>query len=280
MLKWREVYDSGKINHWLWFILAAISFSLAILGRQIYVVLTPLMFLLMTSTWPSDPRKWKYEWILTSVFSIVSLALPAYIFYTWEGFTSIYDAKIYASIAERGTSFVPVHFFFSLGYMTIIALLIAPNWFEPLWKPVHRKKVIILGVLIIAGNLLVGFVEYLAMEGTVKNFLSGFYLSYYGRFIGGGLIVSACAFLATACIHGLHNFSDRLFLLSLLACLGIAFTSIKITHQFSSRYVAQAAPFLIIIFARFPAKDLWNPIGKAIGVIIGLVSLYSYFYID
>jgi hypothetical protein len=55
-------------------------------------------------------------------------------------------------------------------------------------------------------------------------------------------------------------------------------TNLKVMHLFSSRYVAQAAPFFVLLLLSYD-KISYNKCLRAIaGMIIGFLSLETYFH--
>ncbi|MEM7655127.1 MAG: glycosyltransferase family 39 protein [Bacteroidota bacterium] len=262
---------------WLWLIISALSFSAAILGRQVYLILLPLYWIPMLPSWPLPERNWLKAVPTAGIFSLLAFLVPAVVFYHWQGLTSIFDAKIYAQYAERGISYAPIHVVFALGYLAMSTLLIAPRFFMILGNQRWVRWSWVVGLGLIGGNVAGGWFSYLALEGILRKLVPASALPLMGRFIAGGLLVLAAGFVIAALLHAWKDRSDRWLVLATLACLGIALTSIKITHQFSSRYVAQVLPFLFLILIRFPEKSYWGLIGKLIGAALGLAALYTYF---
>ena len=266
---------------WVYLLIAGLAFSFAILGRQIYIVLFPAFYLLFLRkwpiTWPLDLKNFSIKWPSLVLFTVFSMILPSILFYYWGGLTSVRDAAIYAKFAERGISLAPIHVVFALGYMAIICLLLAPGMFKVLWKKELRIKLLVGAGIWIVLNAIFQFFTYTAMETTIKRILPEGLLPIYSSLVAAALVILASGFVIALVIHGWQKIEDKLLVISILSCLAIAFTSIKITHQFSSRYTAQAAPFLIIIISRFPASGWWGLIGKVIGIGLGVISLYSYF---
>jgi len=70
---------------------------------------------------------------------------------------------------------------------------------------------------------------------------------------------------------------DKIYLLTGLIAMLIVFSTIKVTTQFSSRYVGQVLPFFILLFAPYE-KTNWTKIFRMIiGLVIGFLSLSSYY---
>ena len=55
-------------------------------------------------------------------------------------------------------------------------------------------------------------------------------------------------------------------------------TSAKVTHLFSTRYVAQASPFLVFLLAGYDRSGWGRLLRFLIGMAIGYISLETYIH--
>ena len=70
---------------------------------------------------------------------------------------------------------------------------------------------------------------------------------------------------------------DVFFVFLLLAGMMLLASSFKVTHLFSTRYVAQAAPFLVLIFPDYDSPTVGRWLRFVLGMLIGFASLQTYF---
>jgi hypothetical protein len=101
-------------------------------------------------------------------------------------------------------------------------------------------------------------------------------LSLYRKTIT-ALLMSAGAYFLICCFyHARENMDNYVYLFAMMAALAILGSTAKISHQFSSRYVAQAAPFLVILFSNVDQEDKSKWIRLIIAMAMGFLSLNTY----
>jgi hypothetical protein len=245
-------------------IIGGVALSLSILGRQPYLLvsLSSLVFLY--------PKKnFVRNFLPVTFFVISSLILPFIVFSVW--------GNLQPPIEEyTGNGINLFHAFLSLGYAALIILLIAPGW---LYKPQKRHiiyLVAIILIIILLNNFLLKF-EFLPLAGVISKFLPISIMPYIGKSFA-SVIICAGLYLIFSSLLNLNNTKTNVFLLFFtVSCMLILFSSAKITHQFSSRYVAQAAPFIILMSAHFVKFNFYRVLGTIIGIVLGVMSLISFF---
>ena len=134
------------------------------------------------------------------------------------------------------------------------------------------------GLLAMAYTCVIGFIlnPYIPMSTTVVKVFGLKFLLIYGFFISPLLATFGIYFLLCCYHRGKENIADPVYLFAILITLAILASSAKISHQFSSRYVAQAAPFLVIIFTRIDQEDKWKWARLIIGMTMSFLSLNTY----
>jgi len=77
-------------------------------------------------------------------------------------------------------------------------------------------------------------------------------------------------------LHG--GRSDPMWLFFCVSMVLLIASSGKIVHQYSSRYTAMASGMMILASDSFAPPTLWRVLRIALGMLIGLSSLLSYYY--
>lgn len=252
---------------------AGLCMSLAILGRQPYLLALaafPIPFL--------GKEIVTRQIILCTIALIFATALPAYVFYVWQGFVAPDDAAFYQDIKEQGISFAPQYVILCLSYFALLLALISPGTFI---KP-GKKMWLTLSIIFIAAgivNYFTQWVVYLPLKPyTGKLFSSEAQILSAEIFCGTLLIVFALYLLLSLTIHIVRSHFDKHLLFFCVALLMVAISCIKITYGFSSRYAAQAIPMIIPIAALFYKSGKYAWLRAGLGVILGLLSLASFIF--
>ena len=245
---------------------AGVALGLAILGRQSYLVTVPCLLALLVS----DTQRWTQDAIRIGVLCTATLAVTAPVFLVWGGLTPPGTSSLVAGIA-------PWHGVLAMGYAAIIAFLLAPDIFGV----AHMRK-----WRLIVTALLSLVAWYLTAESFTP--LRSTLVALVGE--GGAAIIGAlfCFVIAFLAIHFLvsmalylwDNRHDRMILFyGIAALVGLA-SNVKITHQFSSRYVFVFVPFLLLSVVGSLRASRHLPIRVAAGACISLLSLSSYLLLE
>ncbi len=246
-------------------ILGGISLALSILGRQPYLVtiLAIAPFVLL--------RSYSHKKLKKSLFFMIPALLPPLgAFMVWGDIQP-------PRMAHTGEGLRLYHGFLGLGYTAIVTLLIAPRWFV-LPRSVKGWGWAVGGILVLV--LLNGWVfrtEFLPMKTVMENLFPASYLTPFSRIFAALAVGLGGWFGISGLIRLWEHRTDKVFLMAWLATFLILATTIKVTHQFSSRYVAQAAPFLVLMLAPYQKEGPWKTFGMLVGMGVGLVSLGSFF---
>jgi hypothetical protein len=236
----------------------------AVLGRQSYLVVLPCLFLLVGA--PNGVPNGR-ELVYLGAVATVALLLVAPIFAVWGGLAP-------KSAAGSGFSFVPWHGVLSAGYAGFVAALLCPDILRELL--VRRSQLLAAGLAGLALTLLFG-APMVPMRSVITRIGGIAMAEWVGTGVALLLAVVAASFLL-AMGHYLWQYrNDRIVRFAgFAAVLGIL-SNVKITWQFSSRYMIVFAPFLILALA--PAmRATWHlPVRLAVGAAISLVSLASYY---
>jgi hypothetical protein len=256
--------DSKKVL--LYSILMGITGGLAILGRTPYLVILPAFFgvLILIRYFKLGSISIPQAFI---PYAVIALSMIIPIFMIWGGMVPPLQPKVDGAIQ-------PWHGLLACAYAGVIGFIIYPKWF------VFNGTIL----MILAGAYVFFFTlglmelgyEYAPMATTVIRIAGLNIFNIYVKLVSPLLATFGFYFLVCCWYRGKENLNNAVYLFALLASLAILASSAKISHQFSSRYVAQAAPFLVILFAKVDEADNWRWIRLAIGITMGFLSLNTY----
>jgi hypothetical protein len=270
-------------------ILAGLLLSIAILDRSFFLMIAfaiPILVVIQFSLEKFDssfkqgiedisfnfPNK-NQSLILLAVFLIFSLYLPLKVFMVWGALAPPTDTKL---VGANDLSIVPWYGVLSFCYCGFITLILAPNWF------IINKKILITTLAIsfffMIANVYNGYFEFAPFLTAAIKFLSPGGFIIYQRVIPAFIFLFSFHFVLSSLIRLWENRHNPIFAFLALVILLIAFSTIKVKAQFSSRYVAQITPFFLLIFIRFERTDWQKVIRAGIGAGLGFVSLYFYFH--
>jgi hypothetical protein len=238
----------------------------AVLGRQNYLVVLPCLFLLVGMPNGVPNRR---ELVYLGAVATVAFLFVVSIFAVWGGLVPKHEAG-------SGFSFVPWHGVLSAGYSGFVAALLCPDIFREL---IVRRSQLLLAVLVGLALALLFGAPMAPMRSVVTRIGGTAMAEWVGTGVAFLLALVAASFLLAMCHHLWQYRNDRIVRFAgVAAVLGIL-SNVKITWQFSSRYMMVFAPLLILALA--PAmRATWHlPVRLAVGAAISLVSLASYYAI-
>ena len=245
-------------------ILSGIFLSLAILGRQPY-----LLIIVPVAIWIWLNTK-KDKLLNTFVFIISSVIFPLIAFIIWNGLAPHKGGDL----ASKDLISIP-NLFLGFGYGSLAMLFINRNFFIPLKKS-FLIYIFFLIIIIIAICFAIDFGQPL-MKTTMQKIIPSFLFSFYEKITASVLALVAIYFITSLLYQIKINITNTKQLL-FLVCLGIMLASCaNITHQFSSRYVFQASIFMVFAPPAVKKDRLQIALG-IIGAFVGMISLISYLY--
>lgn len=248
-------------------IVAGICLSLAILGRQPFLVAllaVPVLFVHDRSV---------RSVLLIMIIALITLALPVYVLVQWDGWMPPSDRKYYPDVAGQ-LNLRPDFFVLCVFYVAAAFAFIAPSFFAAGKKDWWRW----LAVWAVASalNVIFQWVSYL----PAANFLSGFLneaLQPASLFFGCVFICTSLYFLYRLFQTLLQNRANLPMVFFIVSLLLVCLASMRITWGFSSRYSMHVAPLIILIAASYFTYHRMGFLRIAAGVALGLLSLYSYY---
>jgi hypothetical protein len=265
-------YQTNKNNYWL-AIISGLSFSFAILGRQPILVLwlaLPILFLKRESGVEFDFSKREFlKFIIVTV--LFSLIFPLYVFCVWGNIQP-------ASEAFTGVGLSPRNLILAFGYAAIFTFLINPNYFILKRAFLIKKELLLVIFISVLINFFILKIKFTPFKSILSNFLNDALFEFYEIGCGSFLSVVGISYIYFMVKKQLKE-KNRLSVFFLMGFLLVIATSIKVTHQFSARYVAQAFPLLVVgLNINRQHVSVWSIVCLTLAGALGLLSLSSYFY--
>lgn len=275
-----------KFQYKIFFVFTAgVFFSFAILGRSFYlmaiiaIIFWLLLFLLQDRRISKirNERFWyfstkKQAFFLIAIFILSSVILPFKVFFIWGALTPPNGTE---AVGANDIKIVPWYGILAYAYSGFITLILAPSWF------IVKRKIIYfflaLTLLFMIGNIMFNIYEFSPLNTTMAKILPANLFICYVKIMPGLLLSISLYFIFSTFSRLWENKENGIYILIGVIALFIVFATVKVTTQFSPRYVGQVLPFFILLFAPFE-KTNWNKIVRiCIGLIIGFLSLYSYY---
>jgi hypothetical protein len=232
----------------------------AVLGRQTYLVILPVLVVMIF--WLRD------RWAAVLICITTALAVCSWLFALWHGLVPPYH---YYRLAHSSVSFT--NLLLSLSYAAVATLFLNPAW---LWC---RRAT----VWIICG--LSGFaLAYFArsyQDPPAKSLLVHTFGMQLGLWIG---FFVGCALAAIGVVWAWTTFATfwrerrnagHVFLLLSLGALILA--PMKLTSQFSSRYVVGSLGVLLLIVDTPRELRRYGATRIVVGSLLGIAILWTYF---
>ena len=243
-------------------ILSGLLVSLAIMGRQTYLVslLTlPILYF---------PEKKKTDIVAIALCLIFSLLFPLKVFSVWQNLVP------YQCLAAN-QEYVFAHGILGLGYSAIFVLGWNVDFFAKI-SPKHSAHFLVGIIFIFVTNHFLGLVEFLPAKILTERFFSPTLQPTIAKMFGSLCISISLYFLYSLAIKTFEKKKNVYYLFALANYLVILATFFKISHMFGARYVFQAFPFLMYLVLqdkKFHAKNLTL---KIIFLLLGLLFLWKY----
>ena len=235
---------------------AAPGIALAALGRQPFLLLACALPL---AAW-NRPARWP-PFLVAAALGLVPIAV---VFTIWGGATP-------PSVRWVGAGLAPKHSILAFAYAGAFTLLFAPCWL------MRERRFAWLLVATFLLSMAIGAVEILPMATVAQRFLSPPLVVVAKRAIGSLFVALAVWFVVTL---GRRAWAERGDGFGVYASDGVfllLLSTLKITGNFSSRYVAMTFPMLLPLLA--PSREpgsLSAPCRSFLGNALGLASLLSH----
>lgn len=245
-------------------VLAGFALGLAILGRSPFLLLGLASFSLLLNNF-SNARRWR----TVLLYSLIGWGMAVPVFIIWNGLVPPQQAFV----GEGGISFW--HGILAFAYGALLTLIIAPRWFY-FSRPVLFLLLGTYAALLLL-NVYVLDYQYAPLSATLDMIFPPSFMGVYPYIISPLLATAAVYFISCSLLRAWEKRTDPVFLFFLACGMLLLASSFKVTHLFSSRYVAQATPFFILVFPGYDRPTMGRLLRFAAGMAIGFLSLETYF---
>ena len=246
-------------------LMGGILLGLACLGRQTYLAtLLALPFLC---------RRELKTWLSPALIAFSALSVCGWLFWVWGGL-------IPPSLKANDAGLHYSHGVLSFSYLALATLFLAPKWllFE---KGLSRKELVLiyavgLGAAILTLAYPIAVIA--PARSLMERILTPSLFAWYPRVIS-ALLAGLAAIWLMKFARELWLYRDqRVWLFIHLSLLVLALTPIKISHQFSSRYVVTDIALLVLLVWKRHDPISWVYGARvAFGTFIGAMILRTYF---
>ena len=238
-------------------LIGGLCLGLSVIGRSPFLVIfIPLMLFAKRNNWKK-----------LVVFYFFGSILPVYAFSIWHGIVP-------ADMAGIQSEWNIWYGILGIGYLALVTLLIAPDWYlssSQMYR-LTGAGFVIFSVL----NILFLKVTYFPLHSTMLSIFGEQIVKYISYIFPSFFVIIGLFFIIQGYKHIMVHRSDTLFIFSVLAAVLITATTVKSSAQFSSRYVAQCIPFIVLYASFFEIKK-YVLYYHACGIAIGICSLVSYY---
>ena len=266
---WFSLYsDYSKPIKLVFILVAGLSLGMAIIGSTPYLVLIPALVVFLI-----DFEKIKIKLTTTTltplfIIGIIASAICIPMFLAWEGMVPP---------AQRLVSEGSVkiwHGVLAFAYAGLVTLFINPQWFR-ISKSILGYSLFSYIILFVL-NVVWFDVSYGPLSSFVSKVLPDNLFNYYLKSVAPILMVFSAYFIFNLIDKLKDNLNNQLYLYVVLCLCLLLFSCVGVKHLFSSRYVAQASVFLIIIISDKDKINFFNFLRTIIALLIGVISLDTY----
>jgi hypothetical protein len=239
-------------------VVAGLVCGVSILGRQQFLAAlaaAPVLALGSTRTWP-----------VLVAYAAAAVALPAVVFAIWGGIVPPGTAWVGGGVSPRNGAL-------ALSYAGVVYAL-----YDVRGIVRHRVEFALIVVGAMAVNLALGLVTLIPMKTLAELCLPAWAVPAYARAACGAMLGFGAAFLAHLGRLAAARKGDSDYLYLCAALVLILSTCLKVTHMFSGRYVAPVVPLLVLVAAEGTADSYGKVARMALGCLVGLLVLATYFY--
>jgi hypothetical protein len=240
-------------------VLAGVLLGISVTGRTQFVVVIAAALVLAVE------RRMRG---IVLLFCVSAAILPAWLFWTWGGLVP-------PDVQAIQSGLNPYFGLLAMGYLSFITFFMCPGWFVLRDADYWGGAVVALTFMVVNYWLEIGihlplqsFMEERLPEALIRL------ISHATPALLAGVTFLYCVSLAK---HVWANRQDLWFVFLTVALLLVVGTCVKSSAQFSSRYVAQAIPFIVLLCTAIPVRRRLETACGLAGGMLGLLSLSSYY---
>lgn len=250
----------------LYLTISGILLGLSTWGRQNFIVaLVATIFIFLPIN-----RK--------SIIFSLTYAIPALMIFLYP--LSIWHGLVPPSVkfVEEGYRFS--NFFLSLGYLGIYSLIIFPEFILSKDRQTFLSlSVVSLVLVLIFPDLRYAPSEFL-LERLFGTFIKNVIAYFFGIFlVFVSLLLVYSVYLQIRKIKKNNDSNLTMYIYYSLVMIAICFSNIKITHQFSSRYITLVLPLLVYIVGanNFLSKDKFVFYRFTFSFVLSIIFILNYY---
>lgn len=238
-------------------ILGGLALGIAIAGRQpLLVTLAAVPILAIDSR----------SRIQVLSFLLSAAIIPTTLFITWGGLVP-------PKLQFVGEGFSITHLILAYCYAGVITLILSPRFFS-----YRLRTTLIIAVLSILINGIFNWIEFVPMRTLSNQLIPESMFPIYVKICSGLLVSLGTLYLASLLKNLINNRENLNYIFLGVATIFICFTALKVTHQFSSRYVAQALPLFTLITEPYSEASYFKATRIVLGSLLGVAILTSYYF--
>lgn len=248
-------------------VVCGLAIGAAILGRPNYLLVLPCLMIL--PRWQNGMPN-REDIVLVAIMVIAATLLIGPVFFIWGGIMP-------PSAAWMGTGIVPWHGILGAGYAGVITFIVAPDIFRIL----VLRKISLLVILVVAAVIVWGLGQNtVPMTSVLTSVGMEKYFSVIGFAFSLLIAIIGVSFLFSMANHLYRYRNDRFSLFfTCVSLLGIV-ANMKVTVQFSSRYVFVFLPFLFMGISNSIRVNWHFPLRLALSGCLSLATLASYYFMS
>jgi hypothetical protein len=203
-----------------------------------------------------------------AVFTVVALLLPMAVFLAWGGVTPPLVSTIQSGVN-------PLFGLYGFAYAGVFVALLAPGWIR--WIPWAAAATALLACAGGLANNLSPVLPWLPLTTVAEQLLPPAIVLRLGYTFPAVLAGAGLYFFLVMSVRMWEARRDSMRLFLIVSAMAIILTCAKSSAQFSSRYVVQAAPFLVIMASQSPLAGTGRVFRLLLGAGLGMASLLSYY---
>jgi hypothetical protein len=241
-------------------VVGGLLLGIGITGRTHYLAIIPAACVLLFNS----SSRWQ-----SFLFIISAMLFPLGLFSAWGGLVP-------PDVQHLQSGLNLSYGVWALAYAGLVTLIVAPAWF----KLPRQLYFVACMVALIFFLINLGFqaVTFAPLQSVAARCLPKLIYSTYIHLAPIILIGFASSYLVACLAHGWTCKKDIWFVFLLLAILMMLAATVKSAAQFSSRYVGQVSPLLILCLSRYDNFDCLKLPRAVFGVLLGAGALLSYLY--
>jgi hypothetical protein len=210
---------------------------------------------------------WRRSWRTAAAFALGATAVAGPIMLIWGGLVPPRSV-----VPVSAASFSANHLMLSVAYAATVMLIVAPGWFAL----DARFGWGLFGAIFVV-NAAFGFVEISVLRSVIAQ-LPESLGSIVPRLAGSLMGAAAVLFIVCSAKNLYVRRFDPIWLFFSVSMLLLVASPGKVVHQYSSRYTAMAGAMMILASEPFTTSNQWRILRIALGMLVGLASLLSYYF--